>query len=303
MKGEPLVTCVIPTRNRPSLLRRALDSVLEQTYEQIEVIIMVSPPHEPIRRLFKDYEGEDHSLRPIYIQDESGANVARNKGLREAAGEYIAFLDDDDIWKPEKISEQVPYCDEYSIVACLPTVLTEDGIHDFELHEKAGKKIDIDTVFSEYSILLPSSLVFRASELRAVGGFDEDLRWGEVWDVAVKILDRYDDCYILDQPLLIFDRKHNKERLSESGGNENLKQASEVYHRHKDKVKPYIARKVGVDIKYAYYQEIEDITRYKYLISGLRKDYELKFLRLALKTNIERIRSRMEAAWRREETP
>lgn len=297
MDSPPLISCVIPTRDRPSLLRRALESVLNQTYDKIEVIIVVSPPHEPIRRVLQEYETENQRLRPFYIQDEPdskvGANVARNRGIREASGEYVAFLDDDDVWKPEKLQKQLPYLNSYSIVSCLLTLVTEDETVDIrsKVPDRAVNKIDINTAFYYFSMLVPSCVVFRTTELQAVGGFDEDIRWGEMWDVSLKIMDRYGSCYILDQHLIFHDRKHDQKRMSEHEGTENLDQAFKVYHRHKDKVQSRTARKTWVRLKYGYYREMQDNSRYKHLCSGLRRDYELVFLRRALKNNVQKIRS------------
>lgn len=300
MDATPLVTCVIPTRDRPSLLRRALDSVLNQTYDNIEVIVVASPPHEPIRRVLEEYETENQRLKPFYISDEPdakvGANVARNVGIREASGEYIAFLDDDDVWKPAKIQKQIPYLkylDSFSIVSCSLTWVAKGGTFDIEPPDAAVNEMDIDTAFYYYSVLVPSCVVLKTTELRAVGGFDEAIRWGEMWDVSLKIMDRFDSCYMLDQHLIMHDRKHNHERMSEHEGTENLDQASEVYHRHKDKVQSRTARKTGVRIEYGYYQEMQDVSRYKHLFSGFRRDYELLFLRRILKNKVQKMWSHL----------
>lgn len=286
MNSKPLVTCVIPTRDRPNLLRRALDSALKQTYDRIEVIIVVSPPHQPIRQLLKDYNIKDQNINLFYICDKSGANFARNKGIHEASGEYIAFLDDDDVWKPGKIQKQIPYLNHYSIVSCLPTIVKEDETYDIDPSSVVVEKMDINSAFYHYSTLFPSGLIFRTSELEAINGFDEDLRWGEVWDISLKIIVRYDPCYVLNKHLVLFDRKHSQERLSESDGNENLKQASEVYHRHKNCVKSRTARKTLVKLKYSYFREVEGVMRYLYLFSGLRRDYELILLRKILRETL-----------------
>lgn len=293
MNSESLVTCIIPTCDRPSLLRRALDSVLGQTYEKIEVIVVVSPPHAPIRRLLNEYKTENTRLRPFYIDEEPGAEVARNLGIREASGDYIAFLDDDDVWKPEKIEKQIPLVSTYSIVSCLLTVMTEDGTKDIEPTDGVVKEMNIERAFYYHSILVPSCLMFRTSELRAVGGYDENIRWGGTWDLSLKIMNRYDACYILDNHLILFDREHDQERYSTHEENENLEQASEVYHRHKDKVEKQTARRTWVKIKYAYYREIQNINRYKHLLLALTRDYELTFIRNGIKDNIREIQAHL----------
>lgn len=276
MASDPLVTCVIPTVDRPFLLRRALHSVSEQTYDNIEIIVVASPPHESTRQVLKKYNAGNKHMVPIYT-DKMGMNVARNIGIREASGDLIALLDDDDIWKSKKIQKQIPYMETYSIVSCRNLAVTEKGT--YESGYNIVKELDINKVFYWVSVLVPSGTVFRTSELNEIGGFDESIRFGELWDVALKIMERYDSCYILDQILSFYDRKHGQERFSDTENHENLDHISKVYHRHKDNVQPKYARKTLVKLKYAHYREIDYIRKYMYLFSGLLRDFELVILK------------------------
>lgn len=276
MKSNTLVTCVIPTVNRPDLLRRALNSVYKQTYENIEVVVVASPPHESTQTVLKEYKGFDRHLKPIYT-DEKGMNLARNIGIENASGEYLALLDDDDVWRPQKIQKQLPYLRQYSIVSCLLISATKNST--YEVQPPVVKEIDINDIFYYLSVLDPAGTVYRTGELKEVGGFDEDIRFGEVWDVALKIMDRYDSCYLLDEALLVYDRKHDQKRFSNHPNHENLKQISEVFHRHKNKVRQEVVRKTWVKIKYAHYREMDDARRYIHFLSGLVNDYELELLK------------------------
>lgn len=295
MTSRPLVNCIIPTQDRPELLRRALNSVLNQTYENIEVIIVASPPHNPIRRLLERDELDNKRVNAIYIPEEPiskvGMNVARNVGIQKSSGEYIAFLDDDDIWNPTKLQRQIPYLDSYSIVSCLVTGVFKNHTYDKKLPDGVDNIVDINTAFHNYSILIPSCVVFRTAELQNVGGFDESIRFGELWDVSMKILEHFDPCYILDQHLVGFDREHDKDRISEFNGTENLDQAFQVYRRHKNKVCSRTERETWLKLKFAYYHQVQGIEKYKYLLSGIRRDYELNYLKNEIKTNIQKMLS------------
>lgn len=302
MQPAPLVTCVIPTRARPTLLRRALGSVVHQTYPNIEIVLVVSPPHEPVRRILEEYNTTDApTIRPFFTGDPPdgsvGANVARNRGIQEASGEFVAFLDDDDVWKPGKLHQQMPYLqylDSFSIVGCGLTWVDTPEAFDITLSDEVLYEIDVDTAFYHYAALVPSCVVCRRSELRAIGGFDEEIRWGEMWDVSLKIMDRFRPGYMLDDHLMIHDRRHDRERMSDHGGTENLDQAMTVFHRHADKVNPRIARRTWVRLKYGYYRELRNLERYYHLLAGLRKDYEGAILRNEAKRTIERIGSHFE---------
>ena len=100
-----LVTAVIPTRNRPELLQRAIASVRAQTYSPIEIVVVIDGPDNATRALLSAMPGE--CLRFIPLQKSVGGSDARNIGVQNATSEWIAFLDDDDEWLPTKIEKQL----------------------------------------------------------------------------------------------------------------------------------------------------------------------------------------------------
>jgi glycosyltransferase involved in cell wall biosynthesis len=104
----PLISVILPTYNRPEYLKRAVRSVCRQTYTPIEVLVIDDHSPEPASETLNDVDCESVSnIRCIRHTKNRGANAARNTGIREAEGEFIAFLDDDDRWLPEKVSKQV----------------------------------------------------------------------------------------------------------------------------------------------------------------------------------------------------
>jgi glycosyltransferase involved in cell wall biosynthesis len=105
--GQPLVTAVIPTCNRPKLLLRAVSSALSQDYPLMEVIVVIDGP-DPVTETALEAIA-DSRLRVISLPEKSGAPVARNAGVRAAFGEWIAFLDDDDEWLPDKTTKQMRF--------------------------------------------------------------------------------------------------------------------------------------------------------------------------------------------------
>jgi glycosyltransferase involved in cell wall biosynthesis len=100
-----LVTAVIPTRNRPELLKRAIASVLAQTFERIEIIVVIDGPDTVTEAALELMASE--RLRFIPLRETVGGSDARNIGVRHATTEWIAFLDDDDEWLPGKIEKQL----------------------------------------------------------------------------------------------------------------------------------------------------------------------------------------------------
>ena len=105
---DPLVSVVIPTYDRPEYLERAVRSVAEQTYSSIELVVVDDSSPIPAAETLNGIDTDGISEVDCIRHDENrGANAARNSGIRHATGEFVAFLDDDDRWLPEKVSRQV----------------------------------------------------------------------------------------------------------------------------------------------------------------------------------------------------
>jgi len=105
MSSGTQVSVVIPTRNRPTLVTRAVLSALAQTLSAIEVIVIIDGPDESTEATLRTIG--DSRLRILTLPQNAGGSAARNAGVRNATGEWIAFLDDDDEWLPAKLEEQI----------------------------------------------------------------------------------------------------------------------------------------------------------------------------------------------------
>ena len=101
----PKVSALIPTRNRPVLVERAIRSVLTQTYWDLEVIVVIDGPDSATVRALSAID--DHRLRIIPLETSVGGAEARNVAARAARGEWVAYLDDDDEWLPNKVAAQL----------------------------------------------------------------------------------------------------------------------------------------------------------------------------------------------------
>jgi glycosyltransferase involved in cell wall biosynthesis len=151
----PLVTAVIPTRNRPELVTRAIHSALAQTYSRVEVVVVVDGNDPATMAALAQLNNE--RVRCVLLSESVGGSEARNIGVRKGRGEWIAFLDDDDTWMPEKIEKQVRAAGERAergaqIVCSQVIARTAEG--DMVLPEKAPRK-----PYSEY-LLVRSRLTF-----------------------------------------------------------------------------------------------------------------------------------------------
>ena len=217
--ADSLVSVVITTYHRKAdCVREAIESALGQTYRNIEVIVVDdngegSPYSSEIAKLCKSFDGVEY----IKNKANSGAQFSRNIGILSAVGEYIAFLDDDDIWAPEKTEMQLGlfddpdvgmvYCDGYSFydddrsklgVFREASLFNRPISHELEL-------------FNDY-IGSTSQAIIKRDCFAAVGLFDCDMPARQDYELWLRISKRYK---IVGTPeKLLYYRKHSGERIS-----------------------------------------------------------------------------------------
>ncbi|WP_254547462.1 glycosyltransferase family 2 protein [Halomarina pelagica] len=113
---EPLVSVVVPTYGRPTFLPEAAQSVLDQTHERVELVIVDDHSPEPVGPVLADLDvGPEASVTCVRHERNRGANAARNTGIRTASGEFVAFIDDDDHWHETKLERQLERFDDPAV--------------------------------------------------------------------------------------------------------------------------------------------------------------------------------------------
>lgn len=106
MKG--LVSVIVPVYNRGNLVSETIDSILMQSYEKYEVILINDGSSDDSLSILRDYEQRFPEKIRVIDQQNQGQIIARNNGIKVARGQYIAFLDSDDLWKKDKLERQIP---------------------------------------------------------------------------------------------------------------------------------------------------------------------------------------------------
>lgn len=216
--SEALVSAIVTTYKRDvSTVGRALDSIVSQDYKYIEIILVNDCPEdiilsERLRNLAKSYGGK---VRYIQMPENSGACAARNYGLSESRGEFIAFLDDDDEWLPEKISRQIECFDEerVGIVYCNSYAHFE-GKDKLVIREK--KMMPQGSIYSflfERNIISSTSFpLIRRSAILSVNGFNTNMQSLQDLELWLRITSHWDARYV-KEPLAIY-YFYNGERIS-----------------------------------------------------------------------------------------
>ena len=189
---DALVTVVIPTRNREALLKQAIASVVAQRYSSWELIVIDDGSLEPVSDEVCD--GIENS-RIIRFDDSRGVSAARNAGIDASRGEYIAFLDDDDLWLPEKLALQIRVFREHTnagLVGGACEYIDEEGV--VISRSRAPGAIVTNRELS-IRVSLPGSMsnaVFRTSCLHEVGKFNDVLHRAEDWELFLRVSERYE---------------------------------------------------------------------------------------------------------------
>jgi glycosyltransferase involved in cell wall biosynthesis len=111
-----MISVIMPSYNSEHFISKAIDSVLSQTYDHWEMIIVDDCSHDNSALIIEEYCKKDSRIKLIKLEKNSGPAVARNTGIKEAKGRYIAFLDADDLWKPEKLEKQINFMKENNLV-------------------------------------------------------------------------------------------------------------------------------------------------------------------------------------------
>lgn len=193
MNSFPLVSVVIPSYNRAHSISETLESVFSQTYPNVEILVVDDGSTDNTRAVIESIDNP--ALKYIY-QENKGASGARNTGIDNSSGEYIAFLDSDDLWLPSKLEEQVAFMEKNNECAL---VLCECDIHDngkFIENSSFAKRYpnnkDFFESFLKHMVITCSIMFFRKDMLNRIGYFDEDLKTAEDKDLVLRTASQFE---------------------------------------------------------------------------------------------------------------
>ena len=198
MKNETLVSIVIPVFNSAKYITECLNSVLNQSYKNFEIIIADDGSTDNTVELINNYQSD---LIVVYSQENSGQGRARNLAVEKANGEWIAFIDSDDIWFIDKLEKQLELCKNYvwshtdyffigNIVA--PHTRSIDFV--------SNNSGDIFDHLVVDNTIATSTVMIKKSIFKEFGGFNTSYRALQDWDLWLRIAKKYEIGYY-DKPL------------------------------------------------------------------------------------------------------
>lgn len=217
---KPLVSVVIPTYNRPKYLQRCIDSVLDQSYPHIEIIVV--DDNNP----GTDARAETEKLMASYSQNEMitylkhdrnrNGSAARNTGWRASHGEYITFLDDDDVIAESKIDKQAACLealdDSWGMCYTGYRLVKENGAEQISSEKRSGDCY-IDALMRTMFMGSGSNLFLRKKVVDEIGGYDESFRRNQDIEFLARALENYKIAYI-DETLLTICQEGERQKRS-----------------------------------------------------------------------------------------
>ncbi len=192
------VSVIIPTYNRASKITASINSVLQQTYSELELLIVDDGSTDNTQEVIEAIA--DSRVRYIKLPQNMGASGARNAGVAYAESDIIAFEDSDDLWRPEKLEKQMDYWQqhpEFSMIYCPYHMHGQEGLYRVPDKDWKGEfEGDIfPWLLMRNTVGTPTMLMYKDAFVD-VGGFDTSLRAMEDWEFAVRFAEKYMVGYV-----------------------------------------------------------------------------------------------------------
>lgn len=239
-----LISIIVPSYNSSKFIAQTIDSVLAQTYQNWEMIIVDDKSPDNSNNIIKEFYQKDNRIKLIQLEKNSGPAIARNIGIKEAKGRYIAFLDSDDLWLPHKLETQVNFMKEKNI----PFTYSSYKLIDEE-NNNLGEFIVPERV--TYSLILKTNpigcltAIYDTEFFRKV--YMPNILKRQDYGLWLKLLKQILFTYGIKEPLAIYRIRKN------SISSNKLKAAKYQWKVYREVEKLPLLKSIYYFINYAYY--------------------------------------------------
>ncbi|RBP58082.1 GT2 family glycosyltransferase [Alkalibaculum bacchi] len=210
-----MISVVIPTHNRVNLLGRAIKSAQEQTIKDIEIIVVSDGSTDGTDDYMKKNFNNDHRIKYISYNPSRNGNYARNKGIEASIGDYVAFLDDDDIWEKDKLEKQLNVIKADNRIGLVYTGLTSIYVNEgysYVVKPELEGDISKDILMKNY-IGTTSTVMVKKEIFAKSGMFDENLMALQDYDLWIRIC-QYTKVGIVKDSCIKYYNYTNKMQIS-----------------------------------------------------------------------------------------
>jgi glycosyltransferase involved in cell wall biosynthesis len=225
---DNLISVYLPTRNRATLLPRAIESVLSQTHQNLELLISDDGSTDSTSVVISKYTQYDSRVRLIFSKTGSGAPAARNRAISIARGHWITGIDDDDWMLPDRLEQLLAgFDDRYSLV-CTGQIL---DFGDWSRTTRASARYVTleDELFCDE---VGTQMMTMTSRLREIGGFDERMPAWQDYDLWVRLIERFGAAKRLARPTYVQSMSDDPDRISKRG----TAGAERFFEKHQSKM-------------------------------------------------------------------
>jgi glycosyltransferase involved in cell wall biosynthesis len=235
-----MISVVIPTYNGSGTVSRAIQSVLNQTTSNFELIVVDDASTDNTGEVIDSFD--DKRIKHLQHKENSGAPAKpKNTGIKEAQGKYIAFLDHDDEWRPKKLEKQAKLLESRSsklgVVAC----------NVFDVYENKQKRVKYKInknvcrnplleILDKSFIHSSSSAMVKAKVLDDVGGFDENMKVSDDWELWLRIFKKYNFDFVDD---FLVKYHFHKDNLSSRSSHKKANDIVYMIEKHKNLYKQH----------------------------------------------------------------
>jgi glycosyltransferase involved in cell wall biosynthesis len=291
----PKVSIIIPTYNRAHILGNAIQSVLDQTFQDFEIIVVDDGSTDDTREEVSRF-GE----KVIYIfQENKERSAARNNGMKHARGQYITFLDSDDIYLPEKLQVQVELMDNnpgYGMSYAYSIWLDEHGKYLHTWRDDLNGWIFPEMMRAKHNKITVPSVMIRREVLEKVGDFNESINTCEDYEYWCRIAINYPVLLIRKASVIINTTSQPSQELFYSYFTSTLSYYQSIF-KSVQNIDNSVKRTVFLDLSVKYYLNALTSKQQKFVCTEIKKidtsyfyltllqSYEHKFLRVVRKFN------------------
>jgi glycosyltransferase involved in cell wall biosynthesis len=234
----PLVSVVVPTYNRAEYIAETIASILEQSYANIEIIVIDDGSTDDTRNVVRPFEPR---IRYVW-QENAERGASRNHGLRLARGEYIAFLDSDDLWLPTKVQEGVHFLQAHPEIGLVYTdalQIDSEG-RELRLLRANGPSGHVTDKLLEKNFVSIGTHLTRTALVNEIGGYREErqLSGSEDWEMWVRLSLRTQFAYLPNATSKL--RTHSANTMTDAGAmHRSMSRAAELFRESPDLVSAY----------------------------------------------------------------
>lgn len=265
----PLVSVVLPTHNRADFLARAIRSVVGQTENNLEIIVVDDASNDGTSELLQQLARNDPRIKILRNSKSLGGGGARNVGIAASTGEWVAFIDDDDEWVPTKVECQLQMLRANTVAVACSCNFEQQFPSGATKTVKLPKNVTLNELL-QGSVMGGASMCLCSRDvLRQIGGFDTSFKSAQDWDLWTRL--RQKGCIVVCGEVLVRYQAHDGPRISNDMQSQ-YQGARRFYFKHRSKMDKTIRR---FRVAYTCFIMSRQINRsisarFKYLIVSLR---------------------------------